>query len=171
MMVIVDTNVAVVANGEWGENYKECEETCIDRLERIMCGKMKLVLDTDWLILGEYSRNLHLRGADVGDRFLTWCLRNRTNPEKCELVWITPIGNPETDFKEFPDDPELQKFDPDDRKFVAVAHKHPEKPPILQAVDSPWWDFRDALSRHGVTVEFICEDDIHRLRGAPESEK
>ena len=134
-MVIVDTNVAVVANGEWGEDFKKCEKTCIDRLERIMRGEMKLVLDADWMILGEYSRNLHSRGVDVGDRFLLWCLRNRTNPQQCELVWITPVENSETEFKEFPDDPALEKFDQADRKFVAVALAHPEKPPILEAVD------------------------------------
>ena len=169
MMVIVDTNVAVVANGEWGEDFKDCEESCIDRLERIMRGEMKLVLDADWMILGEYSRNLHSRGVDVGDRFLVWCLRNRTNPERCELVSITPIEGSETEFKEFPDDPALRKFDPDDRKFIAVAVAHCEQPPILQAVDSQWWDFRDALGENEVQVEFICEDDIHRLRRAPES--
>ena len=53
----------------------------------------------------------------------------------------------------------------DDRKFIAVACAHPEKPPILQAVDSQWWDFHNAFRQHGVTVEFICEDDIQRLRG------
>ena len=57
----------------------------------------------------------------------------------------------------------LEGFDPDDRKFIAVACAHPEKPPILQAVDSQWLDFRDALRENGVTVAFICEDDIQRL--------
>ena len=70
----------------------------------------------------------------------------------------------ENEFEEFPDDPALDEFDPDDRKFIAVALAHPEKPPILQAVDSQWWDFRNAFRRHGVTIEFICEDDIQRLR-------
>ena len=166
-MVIVDTNVARVANGEWGDDFKKCEKTCIDRLERIMRGETKLVIDADWIILGEYSRNRSSSGTQgTGDRFLTWSLRNRTNPARCVRVPITPIENSETDFKEFPDDPALQKFDPDDRKFVAVARKHPEKPPILQAVDSQWLDFREALTRYEVTVEFICEDDIHRLRGS-----
>ena len=169
-MVIVDTNVARLANGEWGKDFKECEESCINWLERIMQGEMKLVLDADWIILGEYSRNLSESGKPgAGDRFFVWSLRNRTNTEQCELVSITPIENSETEFKEFPDDPALQKFDPDDRKFVAVARKHPEKPPILQAVDSQWLDFRDALGENEVQVEFICEDDIHRLRRAPES--
>ena len=162
MMVIVDTNVAVVANGESGQASKECEQTCINRLERIMDGEKNLVLDENWKILREYSRNLHSSGHDVGDRFLRWVLNNRTT--QCDLVSITPIEGSETEFEEFPKDPELEKFDPDDRKFVAVARAHCEKPPILQAVDSGWLNFRDALSRHGVTVEFICEADIHRLR-------
>ena len=166
MMVIVDTNVARLANGEWGKDFKECEESCINWLERIMQGEMKLVLDMEWIILGEYSDNLHSRGADVGDRFLAWSLRNRTNPEQCDLVSITPVANLENEFEEFPKDPELENFDPDDRILIAVAHKHPQKPPILQAVDSQWLDFRDALSRYGVKVEFICEEDIHRLRGS-----
>ena len=99
MMVIVDTNVARLANGEWGKDFKECEESCINWLERIMQGEMKLVLDMEWIILGEYSDNLHSRGADVGDRFLAWSLRNRTNPEQCDLVSITPVANLEMSLK------------------------------------------------------------------------
>ena len=163
MTVIVDTNVAVVANGEWGKDFKECEETCINRLEQIMRGETKLVLDADWIILGEYSRNLHSRGADVGDRFLRWVLNNRIT--QCELVSITPIENSETEFEEFPTDPALKDFHSKDRKFVAVALAHSDKPPILEALDSGWLNFRDALCQHDVKVEFICEDDIHRLRG------
>ena len=166
MMVIVDTNVAVVANGKSEQASEECVDTCIGRLEQIIRGETKLVLDENWNILGEYSRNLHLRGTEVGDRFLTWCLRNRTNPEQCELVSVTPVTNLENEFEEFPKDSELANFDPDDRKFVAVAIAHCEKPPILQAVDSGWLNFRDALCQHDVKVEFICEDDIHRLRGS-----
>ena len=164
MMVVVDTNVAKVANGESPQASPNCVNICINRFERIMCGEMKLVLDENRIILDEYSRNLYPKHDDVGDRFLRWILRNMH--AQCELVSITPIENSETEFKEFPDDPALQKFDPDDRKFVAVARKHPEKPPILQAVDSQWLDFREALTRYEVTVEFICEDDIHRLRGS-----
>ena len=166
MMVIVDTNVAVVANGKSAQASEECVETCIHRLQGIMRGETKLLLDTEWKILGEYSDNLHSCGADVGDEFLVWCLRNRKNPEKCELVWITPVEDPDTDFREFPDDPALQNFDPKDRKFIAVALAHPEKPPILEAVDKQWWQLRDALRRNGVMVEFICEADIQRSRGS-----
>ncbi len=163
-MVVVDTNVAVVANALSEQASEDCVETCAERLEEIMRDAVKLVLDDNWQILGEYAQNLHFTGNDVGDRFLQWVLRNWRNPQRCDLIHITPIDGSENAFEEFPDDPALDGFDPDDRKFIAVAVAHSERPPILQAVDSGWWDFRDAFRRNGVTVEFICEDDIQRLR-------
>ena len=126
-----------------------------------MRGEMKLVLDNRWIILREYMQNLRSNGADVGDRFLGWILVNKY--ERCDLVPIKPVDGSENEFEEFPDDPALKDFDPDDRKFIAVAVAHPEQPPILQAVDSQWWDFHDAFRRNSVTVEFICADDIQRL--------
>ena len=164
MAVVADTNVAVVANALSEQASEDCVETCAERLEEIMRGEVKLVLDDYWQILGEYAQNLHSTGTDLGDRFLLWVLRNWRNPERCDLVHIMPVNGSENEFEEFPDDPALSGFDLDDRKFIAVAVAHPERPPILQAVDSQWWDFRDAFHRNGVTIEFICEDDIQRLR-------
>ena len=164
MMVIVDTNVAKVANGESPQASLNCINICINRLEQIMHGETKLVLDADWIILDEYSRNLSESGKPgTGDRFLRWVLNNRIT--RCDLIRIIPVEGSETEFEEFPSDPALKGFHSKDRKFVAVALAHPERPTILEALDSGWWDFRDALSRHGATVEFICEDDIRRLRG------
>ena len=162
-MIVVDTNVVVVANGFSEQASEDCVETCAEKLEEIMRDEVKLVLDDNWKILGEYAQNLHFTGNDVGDRFLRWVLRNWRNPDRCDLVHITPIDGSENEFEELPNDPALNDFDPDDRKFIAVALAHPERPPILQAVDSQWWDFRDALHRNGIIVEFICEDDIQRL--------
>ena len=162
-MVVADTNVAVVANALSEQASEDCVETCAERLEEIMRDEVKLVLDDDWQILGEYTQNLHSTGTDVGDRFLLWVLRNWRNPQRCDLVHITPVDGSENEFEEFPDDPALVGFDPDDRKFIAVAIAHPEKPSILQAVDSQWWDFRDAFRRNGIIVEFICEEDIQQL--------
>ena len=165
MAVVADTNVAVVANALSEQASEDCVEACAERLEEIMRGEVKLVIDDDWQILGEYTQNLHSTGTDVGDRFLRWVLRNWRNPQRCDLVSITSVDGSENEFEEFPDDPALDSFDRDDRKFIAVACAHPEKPPILQAVDSQWWDFRDVFRQNGVTVEFICEEDIQRLRG------
>ena len=170
MVVIVDTNVAVVANGQSPQASPNCVDTCINRLERIIRGEEKLVLDNRWIILSEYMRNLRSSGEPgAGDRFLLWLLRNKDT--QCDLVSITPIDNSEDAFEEFPSDPALDGFDPADRKFIAVAWAHSARPPILQAVDSEWLNFHDAFHRNGVTVEFICEADIQRLHGSTGAEK
>ena len=120
-----------------------------------------MVLDNRWIILSEYIRNLRSSGEPgAGDRFLLWLLRNKDT--QCDLVAITSIDDSENAFEEFPDDPALDGFDPADRKFIAVACAHLERPPILQAVDSKWLNFHDAFRQNGVTVEFICEEDIQR---------
>ena len=162
-MVVVDTNVAVVANGRSRQASQDCARNCADRLYQITNGAGKLALDDQWRIIVEYRNNLRSSGQPgVGDAFLKWVLTNRWNSDRCELVRITPVGHGMS-FKEFPGDPKLRDFDPDDRKFVAVALAHQQKPPILQAVDTGWWIFRDALRCNGVEVEFLCENDIRRL--------
>ena len=168
-MVVVDTNVAVVANRDSPQASPNCVNTCINRLERIIRGEDKLVLDDNWKIIGEYTQNLRSTGEPgAGDRFLLWVLRNQSG--QCDLVPITPINNSETEFQEFPTDPALNGFDRDDRKFIAVVRAHSASPPILQAVDSQWWGFRHALHQNGVTVEFICQADIQKLHEGADSE-
>lgn len=101
-------------------------------------------------------RNLRSEGQPgPGDAFLKWVLTNRSNPQRCALVSLTPQGD---SFLEFPNDPDLEGFDPSDHKFAAVAHAHPDHPPVLNATDSDWWHYREALACHGVRVEFVCPD-------------
>jgi len=52
----------------------------------------------------------------------------------------------------------LEVFDKSDHKFVAAANAHPAKPPILQATDSKWWGWKDALMEVGITVQFLCPE-------------
>ena len=160
MIVVVDTNVPKVANGkrEAPQASKNCRAICIDRVERIMRGEETVVLDRDWAILSEYMDNLNESGQPgTGDEFLLWVLKNRES--RCEWVSITRPAGLENEYDEFPVDPDLEGFDDDDRKFVAAARAHSAKPPILQAVDGGWRAFCDTLARHGVKVEFLCEDD------------
>lgn len=167
MTVVVDTNVPKVANGqkESPQASPRCVRTCISRIRGIMGGNEKLVLDESGLILREYMRNLHSSGQPgTGDEFLGWILR--TGAAMCERIPITPVGGSNTEFDEFPVDPALNRFDEDDRKFIAVALAHSEKPPILQAVDSKWLSYREALTQNGVRVEYLCPDDMQRFRGA-----
>ncbi|GIV75830.1 MAG: hypothetical protein KatS3mg050_0224 [Litorilinea sp.] len=46
------------------------------------------------------------------------------------------------------------------RKFVAVALVHGGNPPILNAVDSDWWDYREPLTAAGVRIEFLCPEQF-----------
>ena len=164
MKVVVDTNVAAVANGRSDQASPGCVVTCVERLQRITKGTDTLVLDDRWRIIREYQSNLHSSGQPgVGDAFLKWVLTHWTNLQRCELVSITPVDKQESTFEEFPPDPALRDFDPSDRKFIAVALAHPQCPSILQAVDREWWACRKRLERHGVMIDFICEEDIRRL--------
>jgi hypothetical protein len=123
----------------------------------------RIVLDEGNLILSEYRDNLRSDGQPgPGDAFLIWVYDHQWNPQWCDRVPITPTGEG-TSFVEFPNDPDLTGFDLSDRMFVAAARAHLEHPPILNAVDTGWWIFRNALRRNGVTVEFLCERDVREM--------
>ncbi|RKU26576.1 hypothetical protein C6497_13490 [Candidatus Poribacteria bacterium] len=86
-------------------------------------------------------------------------------PETVITVEITPLAGNGTEFEEFPnDDAALNNFHKKDKKFVTVALVYQcnfdRKAPILKAEDSGWEQFRDALARHGIRVDSICEDTI-----------
>ena len=162
MKCIVDTNVAIVANRRDDAPASfDCMLRCMTLLEEFQRDQRQLVIDNEWRILSEYQHNLHSTGQPgVGDAFLRWVLTNRANPRRCELVHITPrdTRQDDRDFEEFPNTPDLRGFDRSDRKFVAMALVHPEHPPIVNATDSDWWNYRDALAAHGARVEFVCPD-------------
>ncbi len=160
MKVIVDTNVPVVANKQSLQASPDCVMRCVTRLRAIQRTGC-VVIDDEWHIINEYRDNLREQGQPgVGDAFFLWLLRNRNHPRFCYQVHISPhTASPETrDFVEFPKEPALAGFDPSDRKFVAVAVAHPEHPPILNAADNDWWNYRDVLAQHSVQVDFLCPD-------------
>jgi len=99
-----------------------------------------------------------------GDAFFKWVWQNQQNPILCELVTIHPSVQGGDDFDEYPDNPELSEFDPTDRKFVAAARASKSSPPILNAVDSDWWNFRDVLHRHGLKIEFLCPGQFKKKK-------
>ena len=156
---IVDTNVPLVANNQ-ADVSVDCVLECVRCLKEIM-ENSGIVLDNQWRILREYMHQLSSTGEPgVGDAFLKWVLTNQANPERCALVEITPKPDDELDFVEFPNHPGLQNFDRSDRKFVAVSAVHPLHPPIVQAADSKWWGWKNALAECGIEVTFLCSDEI-----------
>ncbi len=162
---VVDTNVLVVANERETVGVSaECVLACCDAIQEIQQDG-RLVIDSRWEILGEYQTYARSDGQPgLGDVFLKWILTNLENESRCKQVLITPLDGPPW-YKEFPSDPGLSGFDRSDRKFVAVALAHGKKPPILNAVDTDWWEYRRPLERVGVVVEFLCPAEVQRRRG------
>jgi hypothetical protein len=156
---IVDTNVPATANlavdpVSIDADKLACVLACVEAIEDVV-NRGGLVIDAGDEIFDEYRANLSMAGQPgVGDRFLKWVHDHRWGFPDQDRVMIAQDGN---SYEEFPDHPGLADFDLSDRKFVAVANAHPDKPPILEATDSKWWGWKQALAEAGITVNFLCE--------------
>jgi hypothetical protein len=159
--VVIDTNVLHVANQTAQQAGPDCVLRVVQRLEAIRAGE-RVCLDHLGLILQEYiDQRFQFAGQPgVGNAFFRWLFVNQANEQCCEVVTVHPTNQENTAFQEFPNDPALAGFDPSDRKFVAVALASKLSPKILNAVDSDWWDFREALSDNGVAVDFLCPNQF-----------
>jgi hypothetical protein len=157
---VVDTNVPKTANlavdpASIPNELAVCVLACVESIEHVV-KKGGLVLDAGDEIFDEYRQELSMSGQPgVGDRFMKWVHDNRWKFPVADRVTITKIGE---SYDEFPDHDGLINFDRSDRKFVAVANAHYKKPPVLQATDSKWWGWKDALAEVGITVHFLCPD-------------
>lgn len=157
---LIDTNVPKTANlalaaATIPQELTGCVLACVEAVEHIV-KKGGLVMDAGDEIFDEYRQQLSMKGQPgMGDRFMKWVHDNRWKLPDADRVKITKNG---VSYDEFPDHDGLTKFDNSDRKFVAVANAHPKKPPILQATDSKWWGWKDALAEVGITVQFLCPD-------------
>lgn len=154
--VIVDTNVLVSANGRDTHADLSCQLACIDILEKIKSTKI-LLLDCLGLILDEYSRHCNYAGEPgVGDYFFKYALDNQLIESRCRVVTITKDENRAMSFLEFPNHPDLSSFDISDHKFVAVSISSSVDPPIYNATDSDWEEFKDALKDSKIVVIQLC---------------
>lgn len=157
-VVVIDTNIVLVANGQHPDVSPDCVITCVLALQSVM-REGKLTIDDGFLILREYQNKTQPKvGNRPGDAFVKWVLNNHSNTKHIEKV--TLLEHDERGFETFPEDSELENFDSSDRKFVAVSAGHPEKPCISQAADSKWVAWAPALKRFGIEVDFLCEADI-----------
>ncbi|MEX0973664.1 MAG: hypothetical protein WDZ46_10475 [Solirubrobacterales bacterium] len=89
---------------------------------------------------------------------MRWINDHQHDARFCTLVSLTIRPNGE--IVEFPTQQSLAKFDPSDKKFVAVAVAHSDDPPIQVALDRGWVRYREALADVGVEIEFLCPGDI-----------
>ena len=166
--VVVDTNVILTAKGMSEQAWDKCVAACQERLNEIIEGSEKVVIDDKWIILREYIDYFEDDDSTTntrnGGHFLEWFIRNYENPAECVQVPIT-LSEDGTSFEELPD--AFSPFDSDDHKFIAVAvvyeDMYEQKATILQSVDSQWYGAQEAFVENGLIVEFICEENIQHL--------
>ncbi|MDJ0764542.1 MAG: hypothetical protein QNJ97_16310 [Myxococcota bacterium] len=157
---VVDTNVPMTANlarspNDIPQELTGCVLACVKAVEHVIRTR-GLVMDAGDEIFDEYRQALSMKGQPgVGDRFMKWVHDNRWRLSDSDRVKIIKSNS---SYKEFPRHEGLNDFDHSDRKFVATANAHPQKPQILQATDSKWWGWKDALREVGITVHFLCSE-------------
>lgn len=164
MKYIVDANVPWLAGtpiDQIQDDQLDCALKCTKFIRNLLSStsKAKIVLDTDWKILKEYESAFKYSGTQPGlaTRFYEWaCQCYRSSLDDCIKLHET---EPDM-FEEYPKDELLATFDPPDRKYIALANAHPDKPPIVEGSDCKWWGIKNALNKNGIRVQFISEKYI-----------
>jgi Holliday junction resolvasome RuvABC ATP-dependent DNA helicase subunit len=161
---IIDTNVPLVAQGSAIQMSDDCVINCVDFLEDLFTNKIKLVIDSDYHLIHEYENQMR-KGTrlDYGNRFLKWIYSNQANTHKIKTVEINQLD--EYNFEEVP--PSLIEigFDNSDRKFIAVAIANNNQAPVAQAADSKWIGWEEALINEGISVYFLCKEELRNIYG------
>jgi hypothetical protein len=152
---VVDTNVAIVANGQPDEGDARSPSPMCRRAAVIFLTKLvengRVLLDDAGAIQAEYRRQLNPSGAPgVGDRFYQEVLHS--HPKLVERVNLPK--RPDGEYEDLPQEIIDARFDPSDRKFAALAHK--EGVPVYNATDSDWIEHSNTLATAGLVIENIC---------------
>ena len=150
MKFVIDTNVAVVANGRNTHADLQCQIACIEKLESIT-NRHTLAIDDKGLIFQEYQKHLNFNGQPgTGDIFFKYLFYNQHNKRKVFTCTITPVEDPRKGFSELPDN----DLDSSDRKFLAVSVA--SNATIINATDSDWSEQAFLLRKLGVKVNQLC---------------
>ena len=147
---VVDTNVAVAANGRDTHADEDCRRTCVNRLEAVIRDGI-VAVDAGGSILDEYAGRLDWSGAPgVGDAFFKHVFNHQYSGQRVLRVTVTPTVDDRRGFEELPEN----SFDPSDRKFLAVAVV--ADAPVVNATDSDWRENDDLIASLGVEVHELC---------------
>lgn len=155
MRAVVDTNVAIAANGKNTHASLPCQLKCIELLQELSAGgrSHQICLDEGERILGEYRAYLNHSGEPgVGDSFYRFLHDHMYSRDRVMRVSITPVEDETKGFAELPPN----DFDMSDRKFLAVAVK--AKAAVVNAMDTDWHEQADFIAGLGVEVRQICPE-------------
>lgn len=155
MNLVIDTNVAIAANGRETHASLACQFACIELLERLANSKSKdiVLLDSCELILDEYKRHLNFRGQPgVGDLFYKHLHDNAHSFGSVRLIRVTPNEIENQGFNELP----ANSLDKSDRKFLVVALIG--NGTLFNALDTDWHEQVEFISGLGVSIEQLCPE-------------
>ena len=151
---VVDTNVAIVANGRGIHVGPQCQLTCVQRLGSLVAQEV-IAIDDRGLILGEYKRHRNFSGEPgVGDVFFKHVFNNQYQCSYVRRVAVTPSDDDRRGFEELPEN----TFDRSDRKFLAVAVVAGAV--VLNATDSDWGEQEALMDELGVEVNQLCPQHV-----------
>ncbi|MDE2948238.1 MAG: hypothetical protein OXT05_14165 [Chloroflexota bacterium] len=171
---IIDTNVPLTAAGMNTEASDGCKLSCEQVISRILKGEVTVVIDEDDEAILEYRQNMYpdLRGTRAG-QFLFYLLTNMQRPSRIRKVRLQKnergqyLAYPDSEEAWTTNDPRCERFDPDDKKWVALAARFKKDTgtdaPIVNAADRCWLAFEYHLESAGVKLESLCREERQRI--------
>lgn len=149
---VIETNVAISANGKNTHASIACQMACIELLTN--CKKLHIAIDKSGLIMDEYAKHLSYAGQPgVGDVFFKYLHDNQYDPKKkIHSVAITLSDDTYRGFDELP----LNSLDPSDRKFLATAVVAQAR--IINATDSDWAEQGELLESLHIELKQLCPE-------------
>ena len=156
---VVDTNVAIAANGRGTHASPQCQRSCVERLLSVVREGI-VAIDDQNSILTEYARHLcHSGMPGVGDAFFKHVFDNQYQVDRVHRVSVTSCEDDRRGFIELPEN----TFDPSDRKFLAVAVV--AQAVVLNATDSDWEEQKALLDRLRVQLRQLCPQHASKAAG------
>ena len=168
---IVDTNVPLTAAGTNDIASDTCQHRCVQFVDRVLKGEIKVVIDEDNEILFEYGKNVSVlnRSEDIAGQFLIHLYNHQFNSAFVQRLMLEK--NAANQYADYPDnedkwttnDIRCKRFDPDDKKWVALALRFKSETgsdaPIVNAADRCWIAFAAQLQSVGLALETLCRDE------------
>lgn len=148
---VIDTNVAISANGINTHVSDACQLACSELLAN--CKSLCIAIDKTGLIMEEYSKYLsHAGRPGIGDMYFKYLHDNQHAENKIQTVNITLLDDASRGFGELP----INTLDPSDRKFLATAVV--AQAIIVNATDSDWAEQSELLEILNVELKQLCPE-------------
>lgn len=154
---VVDTNVFVAAQGDATHLSQPCQQTALSFV-RDLGYKHTIAVDQTRKIINEYRNNIPRLSA------IDTLLNKMLTTGRIDMVAVAFDDNGDAILPNA-----CQMKDRSDRKFVAVALTHPNKPPICNASDTDWLENEKELNACEVQMMHLCERETREKFAAKQA--